>query len=123
MISPQPSPRIVVVGPCASGKTSLADGLRRHGYEVVVSGQEHSDIPHLWQRTGPDVVIALAVDLASIRRRRHNDRWPAWLLARQRDRLRQAVAGATMRIDTSDRDPPAVLRLALSRLGRLPREA
>jgi hypothetical protein len=108
-----------VVGPCASGKTSLADGLRRHGYDVVVSGQEHSDIPHLWRRADPDIVIVLSVDLETLRRRRHNGAWPAWLFERQQRRLRQAVSAATMVIDTSHRDASTVLRLVLARLGHL----
>jgi len=61
---------IVVVGPCASGKTTLVRGLQSCGYRAMVSGQEHSEIPTLWRRTAPDVTIGLIVDLATIRRRR-----------------------------------------------------
>ena len=112
------SPHIVVVGPCASGKSTLVSGLRDHGYEARVSGQEHSDIPSLWRRTDPDVVIALTVDLERIRLRRTNGNWPAWLFERQQRRLREAVSAATMVIDTSERDAAAVLRLVLRGLDR-----
>lgn len=110
-----------MVGPCAAGKTSLAAGLRQHGYEVLVSGQEHSEIPTLWQRSRPDIVIALIADLEAIRQRRHNGAWPAWLFERQQQRLRHAFSAATMVIDTSHTDAPGVLRLALARLHRLRR--
>ncbi|HEX5500302.1 MAG TPA: hypothetical protein VFX03_13780, partial [Thermomicrobiales bacterium] len=66
-------PRIVVVGPCASGKSTLARGLRERGFDAEVCGQEHSDIASLWRHTAPDVVIALSVDLATIRDRRGDD--------------------------------------------------
>ena len=116
---PTGSPRIVVVGPCASGKSTLVSGLREHGYEARVSGQEHSDIPALWKRSQPDVVIALLADLGTIRTRRDNAHWPAWLLGRQHQRLRQAVAGAGIVIDTTGQDAAAVLRQAMQRLADL----
>lgn len=109
-----------MVGPCASGKTTLVGGLRAHGYEALVSGQEHSEVPHLWERTKPDMVIALTVDLATIRERRHDEHWPAWLFERQQRRLRQAVAGAKLVIDTSGQDATAVLDLVLAHLRRQP---
>jgi hypothetical protein len=113
------SPRIIVVGPCASGKTTLVQGLRERGYEAQVSGQEHSDIPSLWRHTEPDVVIALHVDLPNIRARRHDPSWPAWLLARQRHRLRQAVDRADVLIDTSGQDAVTVLTRTMQRLAEL----
>jgi adenylate kinase family enzyme len=116
-----PSPRIVVVGPCASGKSTLAAGLREHGYDALVSGQEHSEVPTLWRRPEPDVVIALRVDLSAIRRRRDDRAWPGWLLERQRQRLRQATAAAGIVIDTSHRDAQTVLNDALSQLAQLTR--
>lgn len=108
-----PSPRIVVVGPCAAGKSTLVNGLRDHGYEALVSGQEHSDIPSLWQHANPDVVIALLADLPTVRARRDDDHWPAWLFARQQQRLRQAIARADVIIDTSGRDAATVLDQAI----------
>lgn len=98
--------RIVVVGPCASGKSTLVEGLRRLGYRAMVSGQEHSEIPTLWRHAEPDIVVALDVDLPSLRRRR-GEEWPEWLYRLQRRRLREAIAAADLLVDTSalDRDP------------------
>lgn len=113
------SPRIVVVGPCASGKTSLTRALRDLGYDASVCGQEHSEIATLWRRTAPDVVIALQVDLATIRRRRGDD-WPERLFREQQRRLADALAAATLVVDTSRLDPAATVALvdqALRALG------
>jgi RNase adaptor protein for sRNA GlmZ degradation len=92
--------RVVVVGPCASGKTTLVHGLRDLGYDAAVCAQEHSDIPTLWQRGRPDVLIALDVDLATIRRRRGED-WPEAVYAVQRRRLAPARAAASAVLDAS----------------------
>lgn len=101
--------RIVVVGPCASGKSTLVSSLRRLGYRAMVSGQEHSEIPTLWRHAAPDIVVALDVDLSTLRRRR-GEEWPEWLYRLQRSRLRGAVAAADLRIDTSTLGPDPVLR-------------
>ena len=108
--------RVVVVGPCASGKTTLVRGLRRLGYEAIVCGQEHSEIPTLWRHAQPDVVVALDVDLPTVRRRRGED-WPEWLYRVQQRRLRAALAAADVRVDTSALDEEAVLRRVAARLG------
>lgn len=111
--------RIVVVGPCASGKSTLVSALRRLGYRAMVSGQEHSEIPTLWRHAGPDIVVALDVDLPTLRRRR-GEEWPEWLYRLQRQRLRGAVAAADLRVDTSTLDPDPVLRRVTDWLERPP---
>jgi hypothetical protein len=99
----------VVVGPCASGKSTLVAGLRRLGFEAAACGQEHSEIPTLWRHTNPDVVVALEVDLATIRERRGVTEWPDWLYDAQRRRLQQAEAVAAIHVDTTLFDADAVL--------------
>ena len=111
------SPRVVVVGPCASGKSTLVTGLRRLGYRAMVCGQEHSEIPSLWRHTDPDIVVALEVDLPTIRRRR-GEEWPEWLYLVQRRRLREATAAADLRLNTSTLDQDAVLRRVAAQLRR-----
>ncbi len=112
--------KIVVVGPCASGKTTLARGLRRLGYDASVCGQEHSEIASLWRHTEPDVVIALDVDLETIRRRRGSD-WPEEIYKLQQRRLADARAVAALVLDTSRLGPDATLQTVDRRLreGRL----
>jgi hypothetical protein len=92
--------RIVIVGPCASGKSTLVAALRDRGYDARVCAQEHSAIPALWRHSEPDVVIALDADIAAVRRRRDSE-WPAWLHAEQMRRLGAATEAADLRIDTS----------------------
>lgn len=110
-------PRVVVVGPCASGKSTLVAGLRRLGFEAAACGQEHSEIPTLWRHSDPDVVVALEVDLETIRARRGVTEWPDWLYDAQRRRLRQAEAAAAIHIDTTVFDAEAVLELVAAQLG------
>lgn len=112
-----PTRLVVVVGPCASGKSTLVAGLRRLGYAAQVCGQEHSDIPTLWRHAGPDLVVALDVDLPTLRRRR-DDHWPEWLYLIQRRRLANAAAAAHVQVDTSNLDTEGVLRRVTARLAR-----
>lgn len=107
---PDPAaPRVVVVGPCAAGKSTLAEGLRRMGFAAVPVGQEHSDIPSLWRHTEPDVVVALDADLDTIRRRRGEEAWPEWLYLTQQRRLHEAQIAAALRIDTGTMSAEEVL--------------
>jgi RNase adaptor protein for sRNA GlmZ degradation len=95
------APRVVVVGTCASGKTTLVTTLRAHGYDASVSAQEHSAVPRLWQRADPDVLIALVVNIDAVRERR-DPSWPSWLHDVQEERLADAQDAADLVIDTSD---------------------
>lgn len=109
---PAPRPgalRVVVVGPCAAGKSTLAEGLRRLGFAAMPVGQEHSDIASLWRHTEPDVVVALDADLETIRRRRGEAAWPEWLYRTQERRLAEARHAAALRIDTATMAPEDVL--------------
>lgn len=105
--------RIVVVGPCAAGKTTLVAALQARGFRAMACGQEHSEIRTLWRRTMPDIVIALDLDLATLRRRR-GYAWPEQLYAAQRRRLAPAMTEADVVIDTSSLSADAVLGKALA---------
>lgn len=105
-------PLVVVVGPCASGKSTLANHLRAHGVNVHVVGQEHSAVKWLWRRRDPDYVIALDVDLPTLRRRR-SEHWPESVYVKQRERLEDAFAAASIIIDTSHASEWDVLRMVL----------
>jgi GTPase SAR1 family protein len=104
--------RVVVVGPCASGKSTLAERLRAHGVDAYVCAQEHSEIGTLWRHLGPDVVIALDVDLATIRARRGAE-WPETIFREQLRRLTGARAAAAVVIDTMILDADATVEAAL----------
>jgi energy-coupling factor transporter ATP-binding protein EcfA2 len=102
------SRKIVVVGPCAAGKSTLVAALRALGYDAHVSGQEHSEIATLWQHSQPDVLIALDVDIAAVRSRR-GDSWPEWLHDLQVRRLAAASRAADLSIDTTVLSPQTVV--------------
>lgn len=103
-------PRIVVVGPCASGKSTLVSRLRETGYDAYAVAQEHSAVRDLWKRKHPDVVVALDVSLDVVRERRS----PEWLEAvyiRQHERLANAYTAADLVIDTALHDADAVQQI------------
>ena len=55
-------PVIGIVGPCASGKTTLIHGLHARGYIAKHIAQEHSYVSDMWQRISkPDVLIYLDI--------------------------------------------------------------
>lgn len=108
--SPQAIGRISVVGPCASGKSTIVRALRMHGYDAHVTSQEHSAIPTLWSRQDPSVLIALQADLESVRLRRRNPRWSRAVWQAQQDRLADAFAHADYVADTSNQNANQVVR-------------
>jgi hypothetical protein len=112
------SRKIVVVGPCAAGKSTLVSALRALGYDAHVSGQEHSEIATLWQHSQPDVLIALEADITAVRDRR-GDSWPEWLHDLQVRRLAAASRAADLAIDTTLLSTQAVVARVIAYLERL----
>jgi hypothetical protein len=109
-------PLIAIVGPCASGKSTLVRALRERGYNAREVAQEHSYAPTMWQRiTGPDLLVYLDVSWGTARQRRPTDAGPGWWdeLAR---RLRHARQYADMYILTDELSPQEVLDRTLALL-------
>lgn len=93
---------IAVVGPCASGKSTLLEALRAAGYDARHPAQEHSFVKDMWKRlVDPDLLIYLDVDYAASRRRRPTQDPGEDGLAEQRRRLAHARAHADLYLDTS----------------------
>lgn len=113
-------PRIVIVGTCASGKTALARELAKMGIAVRVCGQEHSSIRELWRKLEPDILVALEIDLATLRSRRH-ELWPERLYGVQRQRLASAIEAADLVIDTRVMAPAEAAAIVQRFLAREPR--
>jgi hypothetical protein len=86
--------RIKVVGPCASGKSTLAAGLRQAGYDACSAAQDHSYVPDMWQRLNPpDLLVYLDVTLEEAwRRGRAGSGWDQDYLDTEHHRLRHARA-------------------------------
>jgi chloramphenicol 3-O-phosphotransferase len=98
-----PAPlRIAVVGPCASGKSTLVAALRAAGYDARHPAQEHSYVKDMWRRlTDPDVLIYLDLSLEAYRQRRPRDDAGPKYLEMQRARLVHAREHADLVVDTS----------------------
>jgi deoxyadenosine/deoxycytidine kinase len=111
-LSQVPHQRIVVVGPCASGKSMLVEALREHGYNAHAAAQEHSYVKTMWQMTRPSHLIYLDVDLPNIRQRRRVS-WGQEYLSEENERLAHARQNADLIISTNDREPGQVVRQAL----------
>jgi chloramphenicol 3-O-phosphotransferase len=104
------SRRIAVVGVCAAGKTTLVRALQAQGWHARQVLQEHSYVPHMWQRiTNPDVLIYLDALLETVRRRRRDPEFPDWLYAEEQARLRHARAQCDFYVDTNALTPEEVL--------------
>jgi shikimate kinase len=109
--------RIVLVGVCGSGKTALAKGLRRLGYEVRECAQEHSKVPYMWQAMSrPDVLIYLDASEETVYRRgtRH---YVSEHVQEQKERLAHARAHCDLYLMTDDLTERQVLNRAVKFLG------
>ncbi|PKO21679.1 MAG: hypothetical protein CVU38_13425 [Chloroflexi bacterium HGW-Chloroflexi-1] len=110
-------PLIAIVGVCASGKSMLVAALRVRGFNARQVMQEHSYVPDMWRQiTKPELLIYLDAGLATIRRRRQQPDWPAWILEREIERLRHARAHCDLYVKTDDLTPGEVLDRALALL-------
>lgn len=103
--------QIVVVGPCAAGKTTLVNGLREQGFASArLVAQEHSGIRDLWMRRGrPDALIYLDAQVATMNRRQGRADWTEAARAEQLLRLESARRECDVYLDTSDLSIPQVL--------------
>jgi len=101
--------RIVIVGPCASGTTTLAESLRRAGYEAHPCAQEHSYVPDMWRMSQPDVLIYLDATLDTIRRRREVS-WGEEHLITEKERLAHARQHCDLYLPTDQLSKEEVLQ-------------
>lgn len=102
--------RIKIVGVCGSGKTTLARGLQKLGYEAQQISQEHSGVPDLWQRRHPAQALVYLDVSGPIARQRypHLNLHDAYL-DEERRRLAHARAHADCYLLTDDLQPEQVL--------------
>ncbi len=95
-------PKVAVVGPCGSGKSTLMQNLQAQGYNIRAVSQEHSYVAAMWQRlTKPDLLIYLDVTLKSIAKRR-TIHWGQERLDQLNHRLRQARIHCDFYLTTDD---------------------
>ena len=103
------APTIAIVGPCASGKTSLAQGLLEHGVHARQVVQEHSYVPEMWQVIAkPDYLIYLnaSFEVCSLRKTLN---WSRSDYDEQQRRLAHAKDHCDLLVETDELSESAVL--------------
>jgi shikimate kinase len=108
--------RIVIVGPCGAGKSTLADGLCSHQYNARQITQEHSFVPNMWQLISkPDIMIYLDASFEACSRRKQLD-WEPKDHAEQLRRLAHARQHCDIYVSTDDLTPEGILQTVLQSL-------
>ena len=112
-------PLIAIVGPCASGKSTLVRALRTRGYNAREVVQEHSYVPTMWQRiTQPDLLIYLDVSWEFAQQRRPTDARADWW-DELSQRLHHARQHAGLYIHTDKLTPQQILERTITWLSML----
>jgi deoxyadenosine/deoxycytidine kinase len=113
-------PTIAIVGPCASGKTTLAQALRVRNLPARQIAQEHSYVSNMWQvLTKPTVLIYLDASFPVCTQRKSLS-WSSKEYDAQKIRLQHAQENCQIYIDTDELTPDEVLQksiLALNEIG------
>jgi guanylate kinase len=107
---------IAVVGPCAAGKTTLIEGLVRHGFKARQIAQEHSYVPQMWEiLTKPDILIFVDASFESCTERKQLN-WAVKDYERQKERLTHARQHCDIYLDTEGISAEEALEHALEAL-------
>ena len=104
--------KILVVGVCASGKSTLVRRLKEYGFSAYHVTQEHSYVPYLWRRKEPDVVVYLGASLETIKKRR-KIAWGDEMFKVQQLRLADVRCYADLLLDTDEMNEDEVLENVL----------
>jgi thymidylate kinase len=105
---------IGIVGVCASGKSTLIEGLTARGYKARHIAQEHSYVKDMWRRiTNPDILIFLDTSFEIACNRRKMD-WALEDYIEQQRRLSHARENADYYLDTTLLTAESVLNQVLA---------
>lgn len=113
---------IGVVGNCASGKTTLVQGLSRQGWRAVNIPQEHSVSPRFWRRLQVDYLVSLSCTLATAKSRRRIP-WGQERLDAQAEKLNDARQHCQLHLDTDHLTIEQVLQVVLAQVSAYRRGA
>ena len=107
---------IAIVGPCASGKSTLARGLAERGIRARQVVQEHSFVPEMWQVIAqPDLLVYLDASFQTCSQRK-NLNWRQRDYDEQNLRLAHAKENCDLLIQTDGQSEANVLDEVLSSL-------
>ncbi len=112
------SPVIGIVGPCASGKSSLVSALVERGVAAKQIVQEHSYAPQMWRIIGrPDFLIYLDASYERCSQRKRLD-WSLAEYEQQLERLADAQENCDYYLSTDELTEEQVLEHTLNELDR-----
>lgn len=112
--------KIAVVGNCASGKTTLVNGLKDKGYVNAYNvPQEHSVVQNFWARYEPEILIFLQCSLETAKTRRPRIGWGQERLEQQKKKLQDAYAHKDIFINTDNLLVYEVLDKAIFEIERI----
>ena len=98
-----------LVGPCAAGKSTLAQLLAPDGHRIRQIAQEHSFAPDMWRRiANPDFLVFLDVSFEETLRRRGANWWARKDFDEQQRRLRHARKHADLYLLTDALEPQLI---------------
>lgn len=111
-----PQTQIAIVGPCASGKSTLAANLVEMGYQARQIAQEHSYVPNMWQViTKPEALVYLDASFETCTERKSLS-WSQAAYRNQIERLVHAREHCDIYVLTDDLTPEEVLQEVLAKL-------
>lgn len=108
---------VVVTGVCASGKSTLIEGLTGLGLRARHVAQEHSEVPWLWSVDTPFFLVVLDCDYETARARRDVS-WGRERLEAERRRLAGAIANADLYLKTDTMASQEVLDAVVAGIDR-----
>ena len=107
---------IAVVGPCASGKTTLVEALNQLGFPAKQVAQEHSYVQDMWQQlTKPDLLIYLDASYGVCTARKRLN-WTEGEYATQQERLTHAREHCDLYIMSDSYSIEEILEMVLEEI-------